>query len=198
MPIRQDEATVLRARDAAFSDGDLQTELPADQFSGFRWDGPSWLGGAIGRFFEVLGILGLVALAGLIIYWMSDRFVSRRRVKRKVAEEKSLAGTRLAIGLDEINSLAERGAYADAIHLLLLETLTELCRLAEIDLDASLTSREIVATIPMPEAAKAALADLVAAVEVSYFGEADVTNSDFLRCRERFDVFVESLAGEEG
>ena len=55
------------------------------------------------------------------------------------------------------------GRFAEAIHALLLETLAALSRAAR--LAPSLTSREIVARVPLPARAREALAGLVAAVE---------------------------------
>lgn len=192
----QDEEAVLRARDAAFKGGDLQTELPHTSQPVF--DLPDWLVG-MGQLFAhtacIVASLCVVLAVGFALRGLLLGFSGRRRLRRTAEKELDLGGTRLDIDLSDVDAHAARGAFAEAIHRLLLATLTELCRLAELDLDPSLTSREIVSTIPMPDPARRALAGLVAAVEVSHFGEADVERADWENCRGRFDVFVESLAG---
>ena len=92
--------------------------------------------------------------------------------------------------LDSAERLAAAGRFAEAIHVLLLETLSALSRAAQ--LAPSLTSREIVARVPLPARARDALSGLVLAVEVSRFGGAAAGERDYHACLERFHAFLET------
>ena len=60
----------------------------------------------------------------------------------------------------------------------------------------SLTSREIVARArALPKDARAALGDLVLAVEVSHFGGVTPGEDDYKLCVERFHAFGACLSG---
>jgi hypothetical protein len=86
--------------------------------------------------------------------------------------------------------LADARRFAEAIHVLLLETLAALSRAAR--LAPSLTSREIVSRVPLPARAREALGGLVLAVEVSRFGGAPAGETDYRACLERFHAFLET------
>lgn len=94
--------------------------------------------------------------------------------------------------LGDADELARRGQFGEAIHVLLLRTLQELARRLPERLPASLTSREILARVRIPDDARGALAALVGAVEVSHFGGMAPDQSDFLHCRQHFQRFAEA------
>jgi hypothetical protein len=52
------------------------------------------------------------------------------------------------------------------------------------------TSREILAQVRLPDDARAALAELVIAVEVSWFGDDEPGETDYQRCLHRFELFT--------
>ena len=92
--------------------------------------------------------------------------------------------------LGDADELARQGLYAEAIHTLLLRTLQELVRSAQVRVAPANTSREILAKVPLLGDARSALAGLITAVEVTHFGDAEPTAEDYGRCRQQFHVFA--------
>jgi hypothetical protein len=99
----------------------------------------------------------------------------------------------IARPLGDADELARRGDYAEAIHTLLLRTLEELVRVADVRVERSHTSREILARVPLRPDARDALAGLITAVEVTHFGDAPAAAADYDRCREQFHRFAAAL-----
>jgi hypothetical protein len=89
---------------------------------------------------------------------------------------------------DDAEHLAAEGRFAEAIHVLLLRTLTELGR-KEGRFSVDLTSREILAKVRVREDPRQALKVLVGSVEKSLFAQRPVDRMDYDRavdCYERF------------
>ncbi len=97
--------------------------------------------------------------------------------------------------IGDADELARAGRYAEAIHTLLLRTLMELVRATRTRVPASLTSREILARVPLVPAARTALNALVVAVEVTYFGDDASGAADYERCRGEFQRFADAYRG---
>lgn len=133
----------------------------------------------------VWGALGVLAF--LAIAWLVRRLAPGAR-DVELAEPAGAAPVEIPIASAE--ALAAQGRFAEAIHALLLETLQALSRAAR--LAPSLTSREIVARVPLPAPARDALSGLVLAVEVSRFGGADAAEPDYRACLGRFHAFLET------
>ncbi len=93
-------------------------------------------------------------------------------------------------GLDDADALAAQGRYVEAIHVLLLRTIEDLRRRAGARVADSMTSREILAVLEMPDAARAALSDLVSAVELTHFGGRRPAQAHYAKCRERYARFA--------
>lgn len=119
--------------------------------------------------------------------WLVRRLAPSARDDAPLAEAPPAAPPHVPIAPAE--ALAAEGRYGEAIHALLLETLAALSRAAR--LAPSLTSREIVARVRMPAAARDALSALVDAVEVSWFGGAAPGEADYRRCLDRFRAFLD-------
>jgi len=86
--------------------------------------------------------------------------------------------------LPDAERLFRAGRIAEAIHALLLACLSELPALPP-----ATTSREVLASMAKADAARAALASLVRAVELSRFGGRTPHEADYragVECRERF------------
>lgn len=94
-------------------------------------------------------------------------------------------------GADE---LAASGHFAAAMHALLLQSLAEMRRRLATPFAACLTSREILQRVRLDPEARAALADIVAGVEISHFGAHMPTAEEFAACRARFAVLAASLS----
>jgi hypothetical protein len=92
--------------------------------------------------------------------------------------------------LGDAEELAARGEYTEAIHTLLLRTLQELVRSAAVRVSPAMTSREILARVPLLADARDALSGLIIAVEITHFGGDQATLEDYVRCRAQFQVFA--------
>jgi hypothetical protein len=85
---------------------------------------------------------------------------------------------------DEVDALAAQGAFGEAIHRLLLLVQERLRSRIEHGFQSSLTSREILRRAKLPGDAKTAFASLVAAVEITLFGQQRANLATFQLCRE--------------
>jgi hypothetical protein len=97
--------------------------------------------------------------------------------------------------LGDADDLAAHGAFAPAIHTLLLRTLHELAHTAGLRLPPAATSREILARVPLLADSRTALADLILAVEITHFGDAPASAADYARCRAQFQRFAAAFRG---
>jgi hypothetical protein len=131
----------------------------------------------------------LIAVAGVITgLWL---IVGLRGVPdpgEPAADGTAAADARAVIErpLGDAEALARRGAFGEAIHVLLLRTLQELARGLPTARAPSLTSREILARVDVSPDARAALHGLVLAVELSHFGKEHPGEDDYRRCLEHF------------
>lgn len=157
--------------------------------------------GALGAILSWL-IWGALAVGAVLLLLLIIREVARHRRDRtaradpELAVEEAVAATAaLHRPLDDADQLAREGKFAEAIHVLLLRTFEELARAAEVAISPSLTSREVLARIPLRPGAREALGELAAVVELTWFGDDVPGEADWLRCRGRFDVFVAAYRG---
>lgn len=146
-------------------------------------------------------LFGLMALGvGLAIFWLARELTGYQGDAPTSAEDgddeaRPRDGPDRAVverPLGDADELARQGRYGEAIHVLLLRTLQELARRLPERLPSSLTSREIVERVRMPDDARRALSVLVGAVEVSHFGAATPGAGDFQQCRHHFQTFAEA------
>lgn len=166
--------------------GEYQRQLPSP-VAPFALDLPGL--GAMGKLLTVLAWTALVVLVLLVAAWAFQRLRGWHR--EALLDRAGPAPARTAeIRIASAQALAAQGRYGDAIHALLLETLQALSRAAR--LPRSFTSREIVARVPLGPEAREALAGLVVAVEVSWFGGAVPSEADYRGCLARFHVFLDS------
>ena len=94
--------------------------------------------------------------------------------------------------LDEIERLARAGAYAEAIHLMLLRALEALRRRLGTSWAKSLTSREIARRSELPASDRNALKMLVGAVEISRFGGQNANEQIYRACLDQYRLIGES------
>jgi hypothetical protein len=174
-----------RAR-ALLDDSGYQRTLPGPQPLP---EPPFHLNLSLAQLLVWLAYAGAAILVVLAVVWLARRFGPRTEdVEVKPKDE---ARPRpVAIPTADAEALATAGRFGEAIHQLLLDTLGALSRAAR--LEPSLTSREIVARVPLAPRAREALGGLVAAVEISFFGGEAPGERDYRACRERFEVFLES------
>lgn len=164
-------------------DSGYQTELPAARVH-TNFDLP------LGPFELLVRILFWTALAILVLLAISWLVRKLRAAPRDVELAPEAAPGPMEIPIESAERLAAAGRFAEAIHSLLLETLSALARAARIA--PSLTSREILGRVALPAPARDALSGLVLAVEISRFGGAPAGEADYRACRERFQAFLDT------
>jgi len=129
----------------------------------------------VGVLLVLLLLLGLTRKGGLAAQ-------QRAAQQARVAEAMAAAGAAgFTDRFGDPEQLAAEGRFAEAIHELLLRALRGLARSIG-GLTRGLTSREILPRAPVG-APRAALQELVAAVELHEFGAHELTARDFERCR---------------
>lgn len=146
-------------------------------------------------------LFGLMALGvGLAIFWLARELTGYQgdapgSAEGESGDDRPRDGPDRAVverPLGDADELARQGRFGEAIHVLLLRTLQELARRLPERLPSSLTSREIVSRVRMPDDARSALSVLVGAVEVSHFGAATPGSAEFQQCRHHFQTFAEA------
>jgi hypothetical protein len=144
---------------------------------------------------------GLLIVGGaLIVVWLVSE-LARFAGDPEVPREDAAAGARLAAAaaaildrpLGDADELARRGEFAEAIHTLLLRTLHELARTAAVRILPAMTSREVLARVPLLAGARDALSGLITAVELTHFGDEPAGAADYERCRQQFHVFASAF-----
>jgi hypothetical protein len=145
-----------------------------------------------------LGILaGAIALS--LIALITKNILKNRHRRARLKEEDEGHKEKLAQALtkvrEEADTLAAEGLYAQAMHALLLKSLSEFTRAKEKAIDPSLTSREILAALSFRPQEREPLKDIVERVEVSWFGNLEPQGSDYAACRQSFQSFLASFSG---
>ena len=141
--------------------------------------------------YVILGVVG-VGIVFLLLRYASQRFTARKGADAKVTQQTTTTSVLPSAPLeperdrtfDEIDALAESGAFTEAVHRLLLLVQERLRGRIEHGFQASLTSREILRRAKLPQDAATAFATLVAAVEVSLFGMRAANAATYALCRE--------------
>jgi hypothetical protein len=186
----QTSQQVQAAADEAIRKLDLQTEFPrgAEPLS-FHLDLPP----------EVLWIVIAIAL-GALLYAFRDLIpIWRAGAGGAWAEEESALGEsspgNQAVIIGAADELAARGRFVEAMHMLLLHGLAHIRARLDQQFSDSLTSREILYSSNLPEAARTSLRDVVNRVELTYFGQRPAGLADYTACRESFNALERSLYG---
>jgi len=86
--------------------------------------------------------------------------------------------------LQDANVLAAQGHFGEAAHVLLLQTVRHIGRRASIA--DSLTTREILARVPMPDSARDAFEELAGVVEPTVFGASEPDAATWKQCQEAY------------
>ncbi len=150
--------------------------------------------GALSPIIAMLMWALLIAGAVIVVFYVIKELAKGGRKDRVraddpvIGEEPVPAPAELDRPLEDADALARQGKFAEAIHTLLLRTFQELARASKIS--PHLTSREILAKIPLLTDGRDALGELVAVVELTWFGDDVPGEPEWLRCRAQFDRFV--------
>lgn len=141
------------------------------------------IAGAALLFFVVRELLSLRLGAGKKRFEASDA-----TVRARVTGGGEAAGPRGL--LDEADALAARGAFGEAIHLILMHSLGRLEHVSARAVGRSLTAREILRGTPITARARELLGSIVGASELTHFGGRDAGEADYRSCKEAFQGFA--------
>jgi hypothetical protein len=179
----------------AIRDLDLQQHMPNDTLAipdvPFRFNFGS--GGVLHLLLWGAVIFG----AAVILYSLRDSLPMFDRSRKLVAPETgrnvpdrpdAMAEARLMA-----DDLAKLGRFVEAMHVLLLQCLTELKKQLDIRFADSLTTREILLRIRLSDAGRTSFATIVREVERTHFGEQGADERDYLACREHFETLKQTL-----
>jgi hypothetical protein len=186
----QSPQQVQAAADEAIRRLDLQTEFPrgAEPFN-WHFELPP----------ETLWVVIAIAI-GVLVYAFRDLIPAWRSAAGGAwAEQEGTAGATTpgdqAVIIEAADELAAGGRFVEAMHMLLLHGLAHLRQRLDRQFADSLTSREILHSTDLPEAARASLRDVVSRVELTYFGKQTAGLADYTACRESFNALARSLYG---
>ena len=176
---------------------DIQTAMPMPEPREPGWF--DWLKLDLSP--DTLRILlwGAVILGVLVTLWsLRDSLPAFSRSRRIKAGELpsgfSDPSTRMEEAQLEADDLAGRGQYGEAMHVLLLKSLAEIRLRLGTSFAVSLTSREILRKVSLPQMGTGALGAIVQSVEQTYFGGRPARREDYLGCRQEFETLKRSLA----
>jgi Domain of unknown function (DUF4129) len=150
-------------------------------------------------------LIAVLAIALCIVgYHLYGTYGFGRRVsKKKIDQPLQVATQPIARtaeaplpDLDEIERLARSGAYAEAIHLMLLRALEALRRRLGTSWAKSMTSREIARRSELPASDRSALKMLVGAVEISRFGGQSANEQIYRACLDQYRLIGESAMAQ--
>lgn len=137
-------------------------------------------------------VLALLVLA--LLYFIGRELIRIRLPKRKeklVIQEdwRPTFDAALAL-LSDVDALAEKGLYDEAVHLLLLRSINDIQGRLPNAVRPALTARDIAALSRLPEAARPAFSRIARAVESSLFGGRSVDRATFVECRQAYEAFA--------
>lgn len=150
---------------------------------------------------QVLLWLALALAVGAILWSMKDMWGKEKKLKP--AEEApdpaaSAAVARMDRAQAGADDLARDGDFAGAMHMLLLQSVSELRRRLKVAIAASLTSREIWYRTSLPPEGKKVFGDIIGRVEISWFGSHQPDQEDYLACRRSFETLTSVLKQKAG
>ena len=177
-------------------DGDVRDDHDPRRHRDTRTESEEVDVGPLSSLFKFLLWGGLIVGIALLLFWLSAELMRYGGDDKQLAsteDEAARSAVDLAViqrPLGDAEELAARGEYTEAIHTLLLRTLQELVRSAAVRVSPAMTSREILARVPLLADAREALAGLITAVEITHFGGDQATHEDYARCRAQFQKFA--------
>jgi hypothetical protein len=180
---------VQTAADEAIRRLDLQTEFPRGS-EPFNWH--------VTLPPETIWVVIAIAL-GVLLYAFRDLIPALQSRAGTWAEEDGAAGAATpgdhVVVIEAADELAAHGRFVEAMHMLLLNGLKHIRLRLNRQFADSLTSREILHSADLPEAARVSLRDVVGRVELTYFGKQPAGLADYTACRESFNALARSLYG---
>ncbi|MGZ3304480.1 MAG: hypothetical protein ACXU8U_01360 [Asticcacaulis sp.] len=159
--------------------------------------------GAVGAVFAPLGpvlpyILYLLAFAALALLlspvvrlFITTRF-TRLFARHNLVADAPWRPSRAAVAalLSEIDALAEKGEYDEAVHLLLVRSVADINSFRPDLVRSHYSARDILSHPLLPVAARPAFKAIVEWVERSYFAGIRVGKAGFDACRQAYVDFI--------
>lgn len=142
-------------------------------------------------------VIGLAV--AVLLYSFRDTIMAAWRLRgtetwsAQEGESAAAAAGNEAVVLGAADELAAAGRFVEAMHVLLLHGLAYMRQRLDQQFSDSLTSREILSSTNLSEAARASLRDVVTRVELTYFGERPAALADYTACRESFNALTHAL-----
>jgi hypothetical protein len=190
----QDGDAVRRALDGLASSLDLQASFPVAKERSRWWSFTGHLSADLVRVLIWIAVAcGVAAIVWYLLEIVPKGFARRPRWDDLRDAGLSAAAGSVTAAQENADELASQGRFAEAMHVLLLQSVSDMRKRLDVTLADSLTSREILRRAPVSDVARAALADIIAAVERAYFGHHAVEAADYRLCRARFTALTEAL-----
>lgn len=144
--------------------------------------------------------MALVCAAALILYSFRDLIPFWRRQTANAWDTQAAAPGESRFeppmqALRAADELGREGRFVEAMHMLLIQSLADIRQYLGEQFADSLTSREILRGVRLPVAGQASLHDIVAGVELTYFGGRPATAADYSACRHSFETLRQALRG---
>jgi hypothetical protein len=168
------------------------------------------LGNAIRKLFKVLGVLfeplapfvpyilwllvfiAVVALASPVVrMFLSTRF-ERLFLRGNLNDDVRWRPTKEAVSalLEEIDALADKGQFDEAVHLLLIRSVADINAYRPDIVRIHYSARDIGSHPLMPDTARPAFAEIARWAELSYFAGQTVGKPGFDACRAAYMAFI--------
>jgi hypothetical protein len=139
----------------------------------------------------LLGLLG--ALIGYGLFQLIKSYIDRPRaddVETDAPEMIDIDAQAAQLWMNDAEALASRGLYGDAVRHLLLNAIDFLRKRAGKPIPRAWTAREIQTQLPITVLARALLQLLVQTVERAYFAGRDISEAEFVRCRDSYEQLL--------
>jgi hypothetical protein len=207
-PIEDREAMIedsaARVKDARRTLG-LQTELPGGSEKMPKEDPLRWLDGFHFKIPQnvayILLWISVIFIAAAVLMKLRENLWSSSRARSlEFRDSGRAANAAVASRMEqtqlEADDAARAGDFAEAMHILLLQSVSEMRNRLASPIAASLTSREILRRLDLSEDERAIFSTIVGCVEVSYFGNHEPGADEYTEYRRNYDVLTGLLAGE--
>jgi hypothetical protein len=139
----------------------------------------------------LLGVLGV--FIGYGIFQLVKSYMDRPRADDEATDSPEMIDIDAQAAqnwMDDAEALASRGQYGDAVRHLLLKAIDFLKKRAGKPIPRAWTAREIQTQLPITVLARALLQLLVQTVERAHFAGRDISEAEFIRCRDSYQQLL--------
>ena len=154
----------------------------------------NWIGQSLGYILMLIVVLAI--LAGLyMVFGESLTWRDKQKDKRDTPDDSHAPVTRpkpemAQALLEDADALAAEGRFAEAVHLLLFRSNSDIQDQRQGVIDPSLTAREIGSLDILPNTIREALTPIISIVERSFFGGQPVNAGNWQDARKSYERFA--------